>query len=107
VAIGRGARQQFGGDDAGAAGAKIETISFGALSADAVQILAAAATAACSTDPAKLTEAINNIENLEVTTGTVTYKGRNGVPDKDVSILTVEGGAPAFVEALRPANVPD
>lgn len=94
-------------DDAKAAGAKIETISFGALSADAVQILAAAATAACSTDPAKLTEAINNIENLEVTTGTVTYKGRNGVPDKDVSILTVEGGAPAFVEALRPANVPD
>ncbi len=93
-------------DDAKAAGASIETISFGALSADAVEILAAAATQACSTDPAKLTEAINNLENLKVTTGSVTYKDRNGVPDKDVVILTVEGGAPAFVEAMRPKNVP-
>jgi len=94
-------------DDAKTAGAKIETISFGALSADAVQIIAAAATQACSTDPAKLSEAINNLENLEVTTGTVTYKDRNGVPDKDVVILTVDGGAPAFVEAMRPKNVPN
>jgi len=94
-------------DDAKTAGAKIETISFGALSADAVQIIAAAATQACSTDPAKLTEAINNLENLEVTMGTVTYKDRNGVPDKDVVILTVDGGAPAFVEAMRPKNVPN
>jgi branched-chain amino acid transport system substrate-binding protein len=94
-------------DDAKSAGAKIETISFGALSADAVQIIAAAATQACSTDPAKLSEAINNLENLEVTTGAVTYKDRNGVPDKDVVILTVDGGAPAFVEAMRPKNVPN
>ncbi len=93
--------------DAAEAGAQIETISFGALSADSVQILAAAATQACSTDPAALTEAINNLEDLEVTTGSVTYKDRNGVPDKDVVILTVEGGAPAFVEAMRPTNVPD
>ncbi|MEN9644964.1 MAG: hypothetical protein RL238_1633 [Actinomycetota bacterium] len=93
--------------DAADAGAQIETISFGALSADSVQILAAAATQACSTDPAALTEAINNLEDLKVTTGSVTYKDRNGVPDKDVVILTVEGGAPAFVEAMRPANVPD
>ncbi len=93
--------------DAAEAGAQIETISFGALSADSVQILAAAATQACSTDPAALTEAINNLEDLEVTTGSVTYTDRNGVPDKDVVILTVEGGAPAFVEAMRPTNVPD
>ena len=93
--------------DAADAGAQIETISFGALSADSVQILAAAATQACSTDPAALTDAINNLQDLKVTTGSVTYKDRNGVPDKDVVILTVEGGAPVFVEAMRPANVPD
>jgi branched-chain amino acid transport system substrate-binding protein len=93
--------------DAKAAGASIETISFGALSADSVQILAAAATAACSTEPDKLIAAIDNLENLKVTTGSVTYKDRAGVPDKDVVILTVEGGEPAFVKALRPANVPD
>lgn len=90
-----------------AAGSSIETISFGALSGDAVQIIAAAATAACSTEPAALTEAIDNLQDLEVVTGSVTYTDRAGVPDKDVTILTVEGGAPVFVEALRPANIPD
>ena len=92
-------------DDAAAAGANIETISFGALAADAVQILAAAATQACSVDGAALISAIDGLTDLPVTTGTVTYAGRNGVPDKDVVILTVEGGAPAFVETLRPEYV--
>jgi len=92
-------------DDAAAAGANIETISFGALAADAVQILAAAATQACSVDGATLISTIDGLTDLPVTTGTVTYAGRNGVPDKDVVILTVQGGAPAFVEALRPEYV--
>ncbi|HEX6658646.1 MAG TPA: ABC transporter substrate-binding protein [Ilumatobacter sp.] len=92
-------------DEAAAAGADIETISFGALAADAVQILAAAATQACSVDGATLISTIDGLEDLPVTTGTVTYAGRNGVPDKDVVILTVEGGAPAFVEALRPEYI--
>ncbi|MEZ5273146.1 MAG: ABC transporter substrate-binding protein [Ilumatobacteraceae bacterium] len=89
-------------DTAAAAGANIETISFGALSADAVQIIAAAATTACSVDPAELISAIDNLENLKVTTGSVTYKGTGGVPQKDVAILTVENGAPALVELMRP-----
>lgn len=93
-------------DDAKAAGANIETISFGALSGDAVQIIAAAATAACSVDPAALTDAINNLQDLDVVTGKVTYKDRNGVPDKDVVILTVKDGQPTFVEAMRPTTLP-
>ena len=93
-------------DDAAAAGANIETISFGALAADAVQILAAAATQACSVDGAALISAIDGLKDLPVTTGTVTYADKNGVPDKDVVILTVEGGEPAFVEAMRPENIP-
>ncbi len=93
-------------DDAAAAGAKIETISFGALAADAVQILATAAEKACSVDPATLISTIDSLENVKVTTGSVTYKGTSGVPEKDVVILTVKDGAPAFVEALRPKNIP-
>ncbi|MEX1107193.1 MAG: ABC transporter substrate-binding protein, partial [Ilumatobacteraceae bacterium] len=93
-------------DEAKAAGANIETISFGALSSDAVQIIVAAVEQACSVDAATLIDTINNLENLKVTTGTVTYKGANGVPEKDVSILTVTDGVPAFVEALRPKNIP-
>lgn len=93
-------------DEAAAAGAKIETISFGALAADAVQLIVAAASQACSTDAATLISTLDGLENVQVTTGTVSYKGRNGVPDKDVAILTVEGGAPVLVETLRPTNVP-
>lgn len=93
--------------DAAAAGANIETISFGALSADAVQIFAAAAAAAdCALDSASLSAAIDGLENVEVTTGVVSYKGTGGVPAKDVVILGVEGGAPVFEQALRPAYIP-
>lgn len=93
-------------DGAAAAGAKIETVSFGALAADAVQVLAAAATQACSVDPATLISTIDSLENVKVTTGEVSYKGTGGVPAKDVVILTVKDGAPTFVEAMRPANIP-
>lgn len=93
-------------DDAAAAGAKIETISFGALAADAVQIIAAAATEACSVDSATLITTIDGLVNVPVTTGTVTYAGTGGVPEKDVVILTIKGGEPTFVEALRPKNIP-
>lgn len=94
-------------EGAAAAGKEIETISFGALSADAVQIFAAAAAAAdCKLDSASLTAAIDGLENVEVTTGVVSYKGTGGVPNKDVVILGVEGGSPVFEEALRPTYIP-
>ncbi len=93
-------------DDAAAAGANIETISFGALAADAVQILAAAATEACSVDPAVLITTINGLVNVPVTTGTVTYAGTEGVPEKDVVILEVKDDKPTFLEAIRPTNIP-
>ena len=92
--------------DAATAGANIETISFGALAADAVQILAAAATEACSVDAATLIATIDGLVNQPVVTGTVTYAGTGGVPEKDVVILTIEGGEPTFVEAVRPTNIP-
>ncbi len=93
-------------DAAKAAGADIETVSFGALAADVVQVYAAAAEAACSVEPAALTAAIASLQDLEVTTGKVSYAGTNGVPDKDVVILTVQDGAPTFTEAFRPSYIP-
>lgn len=92
--------------DAEAAGANIETISFGALAADAVQILAAAATESCSVDAATLISTIDGLVNQPVVTGTVTYAGTGGVPEKDVVILAVTNGEPDFVEAVRPTNIP-
>ena len=94
-------------DEAAAAGTDIETISFGALASDAVQILAHAAETTCSVDGATLITAINEIEDLEVTTGSVSYAGTNGVPAKDVVILTVTDGEPSFVTSLRPSYIPE
>jgi branched-chain amino acid transport system substrate-binding protein len=94
-------------DAAAEAGAEIETISFGALAADSVQIIANAASTACSLEPQALIDAINTTQDLAVTTGTVTYAGTNGVPEKDVSIVTVTGGAPALETTLRPTYIPE
>jgi len=93
-------------DEATAAGKDIETVSFGALASDAVQIIAAAATNACTTDGPALSAAIAELSDLPVTTGSVTYAGTDGVPEKDVVILTVTDGQPALVETLRPAYIP-
>lgn len=89
-------------DAAAEQGVEIDTVSFGALASDVVQVFALAAEQACSTDGAALIEAISSLQDVELTTGTVTYAGTDGVPDKDVVILTVEDGAPTFTEALRP-----
>ncbi len=93
-------------DAATEAGADIETVSFGALASDVVKVFAHAAETACSLDGQTLIDTINEITDLEVTTGTVTYAGTNGVPEKDVVILTVDGGEPTFTEAFRPSFVP-
>ncbi len=92
--------------DASAAGANIETISFGALAADAVQIIVAAVNEACSVDGPTLITTINTLRNVPVTTGTVSYDGTGGVPEKDVSIIEIEGGELSLVEALRPDYIP-
>jgi branched-chain amino acid transport system substrate-binding protein len=93
-------------DEAADAGAEIETVSFGALASDVVKVFAHAAETACSLDGPTLIETIAGISDLEVTTGRVTYAGSNGVPQKDVVILTVEGGAPTFTDAFQPTFVP-
>ncbi len=89
-------------DAAAAAGVEIETISFGALASDVVRVFAHVAEQACSVEGAALIDAIKSIRDLEVTTGQVTYAGTNGVPEKDVVILTVENGAPTFTQTFRP-----
>jgi branched-chain amino acid transport system substrate-binding protein len=96
--------QQFLDDYAAAGGPAIETVSFGALGADAAQIAIAATEAACSTDGAALIAAIENL-TVDVTTGTTSYVGTGGTPKRDVTILTVTDGAPALVEAFYPTVV--
>ncbi len=92
-------------DAAAEAGTEIETVSFGALASDVVKVFAHAAETACSLEGQAMIDAIAEIADLEVTTGSVTYAGTNGVPEKDVVILTVEDGEPAFTEAFRPSYI--
>jgi branched-chain amino acid transport system substrate-binding protein len=93
-------------DAAREAGANTDTISFVALASDVVKVFAHVAEETCSLDGAGLIDAINNLSDFEVTTGSVTYAGTNGVPEKDVVILTVENGEPAFTDAFRPSYIP-
>lgn len=92
-------------DAASEAGVEIETVSFGALASDVVRVFAHAAETTCSLAGADLIAAINDISDLEVTTGSVTYTGTNGVPERDVVILTVEDGAPALTDSFRPSYI--
>lgn len=82
----------------------IETVSFAALGADAAQIAIAATEAACSTDGAALIEAISNL-TAEVTTGTTSYVGSGGTPQRDVVILSVKDGAPVLADSFYPSVV--
>jgi branched-chain amino acid transport system substrate-binding protein len=92
-------------DAANAAGKKIETISFGALGADAAQVAASATEIACSLDGPSIAGAINNLENLDVVTGKLSYAGTSGTPQRDVVILTVTDGEPTLVKAFYPGTI--
>lgn len=92
-------------DDYAASGLPaIETVAFGALGADAAQIAIAAAETACSTDGAALIDAISGL-TVDVTTGTTSYAGTTGTPQRDVAVLTVTDGAPALADSFSPSVV--
>jgi branched-chain amino acid transport system substrate-binding protein len=86
-----------------AKGEPVGTVAFGALGADAAQIAIAAVEETCSTDGATLIGAIRNLA-VKVTTGETVYAG-GGTPQRNVTILTVTDGAPAFVDAFFPSVV--
>jgi branched-chain amino acid transport system substrate-binding protein len=92
-------------DAAAAAGTPIAS-TFGALGADAVEIVAQAAEVTCALDGPALIDAIDTIGELDVTTGTVTYEDSTGVPVKDVAIVVVSGGAPTLEFEVRPTFIP-
>ena len=76
------------------------------LGGDAVLIIQAAVEAAGSIDPAAIMEAISGLSDIEVTTGSVTFAGTNGVPIKTVAIGVVENGEFVFGDAFVPSYVP-
>jgi len=66
----------------------------------------AAVEQAGSTDPKAIADALAQLKDVEVVSGTITYAGTDGVPMKTVSIVEVENGKFVFKEAITPTFIP-
>lgn len=84
-----------------------ETV-FNAVGYDLVKVLETAVLAAGSTDPQAVRDAIANLENVQGATSLITYKGTDGMPVRQVSIIRVKGGERELVgqPAPDPALIP-
>lgn len=85
-----------------ATGNKSETV-FNAVGYDLITVVAAAVTAAGgSTDPVAIRDAMANLENVRGATSLITYKGTNGMPVREVSLIRVKDGARELVGQPSP-----
>jgi branched-chain amino acid transport system substrate-binding protein len=75
---------------------------FPAAGYDLAKVIAAAVSAADSTEPAKVRDALANLENVEGATGTITYKGTNGMPVKAIALMKVVGGKKELISVTVP-----
>ncbi len=73
-------------------GRPLETVSFGALAGDAVILAADAYARAGSLDPLAIAEALKQAQSVPVITGSVTYAGTEGSPEKPVYVHQIVGG---------------
>jgi branched-chain amino acid transport system substrate-binding protein len=84
-----------------------ENVGLTALGGDALLITQAAVEKAGSIEPQAIADALKELENVEVVTGTVTYKGTSGVPQKTVAVVAVEDGKFVPKEEFIPEFVPE
>lgn len=82
-------------------GAPTQTV-FNAVGYDLVKVLEASVLAAGSTDPKAIRDALAELENVQGATSTITYKGTNGMPVRQVSLIRVNGGARELVGQPAP-----
>src|SRR5262249_7442699 len=75
---------------------------FPAVGYDLAKIIEAAVKAAGGTDPAKVRDAIANLENVQSATGSITYKGTNGMPVKAIALMKVVGGKKELISIEVP-----
>ncbi len=75
---------------------------FTATGYDLMMVIAAAIEAADSTDGPAIRDAWDNLENVQVATGSITYKDQNRVPVRVVALNQVSGGERVHVGDFSP-----
>lgn len=82
-------------------GAPLDTLSFGGLAADAVILMTDAfERSGFQLDGVAIGNALKEASNVKVVTGTVSYKGSNGVQQKPLYILQVQNGEVGLVKIM-------
>lgn len=84
-----------------------DNVGLTALGGDALLLIKATVEAAGSIEPAAIAEALGNLEDVDVVTGTVTFAGTEGVPEKTVYVVEVENGAFVLKKEFVPEFVPE
>jgi len=87
-------------------GSEPEAPALATTGGDAIDVIMAAVTAAGSIEPGAIGAALAELEDVEVVNGTITYKGTNGVPEKTVAIVAIEGGAFVLKDQFLPSFIP-
>jgi branched-chain amino acid transport system substrate-binding protein len=89
-------------DDCAKRGHKPQNIFFG-LGGEAVEVVKSAVESAKSFDPAAINAAIKEIKDLKgITTGSITYKDRSGVPLKELTVMQVKDGKFTPIQKVTP-----
>ncbi len=84
-----------------ATGKASETV-FNAVGYDLIIVVAEAVKAAGSTDSVAIRDALANLENVQGATSLITYKGTNGMPVREVTLVRVKDGARELVGQPSP-----
>ncbi len=82
-------------------GKESETV-FNAIGYDLVKVIEAAVLACNSTDSRKIRDAVAELENVQGATGSITYKGTQGMPLRQVALIRIEKGGRALLELKSP-----
>jgi branched-chain amino acid transport system substrate-binding protein len=93
-------------DDCTKRGYKIQNIFF-ALAGESILVIKNGIEEAQSAEPAKVNAAIAATENLQgITSSSITYKGRSGIPLKELTVVTIKNGVFEPVQRIIPNYVP-
>jgi branched-chain amino acid transport system substrate-binding protein len=65
-----------------------------------------AITAAGSTDPQAVRDALSKTQNFEGVTGVISYENGRQIPSKSVSILEADGGNLSQAKVILPQQIP-